>query len=182
MYTEPQCAGSLWLWLAPSQYVDLIKEAIKATSKGGRPVSRQSIAKYLETKYGKVLGSRLRVALRLALKRLVTSKRLVQVKGSYKISAEEKAKKKAKKAKKPKAKKAKKPKKAKKAKKPKAAKKAKKPKTAKKAGKKAKAAKKPKAPKKAKKAAKVCLALHKNILAVAACCCCAGIGWGRGFA
>ena len=136
-------------------------------------MSRQSIAKYLETKYGKVLGSRLRVALRLALKRLVTSKRLVQVKGSYKISAEEKAKKKAKKAKKPKAKKAKKPKKAKKAKKPKAAKKA---------GKKAKAAKKPKAPKKAKKAAKVCPALHKKILAVAACCCCAGIGWGRGFA
>ena len=67
--------------------MDLIKEAIKATSKGGRPVSRQSILKYLETKYGKVLGSRLQVTLRLALKRLVASKKLVQVKGSFKVSA-----------------------------------------------------------------------------------------------
>lgn len=124
-------------------YVDMVKEAIAATSKPVKGSSRVVIAKYLDAKYGKVLGSRLKSGLRLALKKAVTSGVLVQTKGSFRISKAAK-KPKVKKVKKPKVKKAKKPKKAKKVKKPKAAKKVKKPKAAKKVKKVAKKASKPK--------------------------------------
>ena len=117
-------------------YLDMVKEAIAATGKPVRGSSRAGIAKYLEDKYGKVLGSHMKSGLRLAIAKAVKSGVLVQTKGSFRLS---KAAKKPKKVKKPKkAKKVKKPK-AKKVKKPKAKKatKAKKPKVAKKASKKA---------------------------------------------
>ena len=116
----------------------MIIEAIKATGKPVRGASRVSIAKYLEAKYGKVLGSHFKVILRLALRRLVASKKVIKTKGSFRVAKSEKKPKKAKKAKK-----AKKPK-VKKAKKSKAkkVKKTKKPKSKKaKQSKKAKAAK-----------------------------------------
>jgi histone H1/5 len=123
------------------KYIEMVKEAIAATGKPVRGASRKAIVKYLEAKYGKVLGKIFKTALRLALKGAAAKGTLVQTKGSFRVSkAAKKVKvKKAKKPKKPKAKKVK------KAKKPKA----KKPKT-----KKVKAAAKPKKATKPKKAAK----------------------------
>ena len=123
-------------------YLALVKEAIAATGKPVKGASRLSIVKYLQAKYGKVLGRNFKPALRMALKKAVgAGGAVVQTKGSFRL---------AKVVKKPKVKKPKKPKvkKAKKVKKPKA-KKVKKPK-AKKGGKKVQ---KPKASK-GKKAAK----------------------------
>ena len=133
-------------------YFEMVKEAIAATSKPVKGSSRPSIVKYLEAKYGKVLGRNFKPALRLALKKAVSKGALAQVKGSFRLAKQAKVKKvkkpkkpKAKKVKKPKAKKVKKPK-AKKPKKSKAAKKTAKP--AKKASKvKAKKSTKPKVPK-----------------------------------
>ena len=140
-------------------YLEMVKEAIAATAKPIKGASRISIAKYLEAKYGKVLGSHFKPALRLALKKAAAKGTLVQTKGSFRVTKAagkpKKAKKpKAKKVKKPKAKKAKKPK-AKKVKKPKAKKvkqpKVKKGKTTAKKSTKPKKATKPKVAKKASK-------------------------------
>ena len=109
-------------------YLALVKEAIAATGKPVKGASRLSIVKYLQAKYGKVLGRNFKPALRMALRKAVgAGGAVVQTKGSFRL---------AKVVKKPKVKKPKKPKvkKAKKVKKPKA-KKVKKPK-AKKGGKK----------------------------------------------
>lgn len=133
------------------KYIEMVKEAITATGKPVRGASRSAIVKYLEAKYGKVLGKNFKTALRSALKGAAAKGVLVQTKGSFRVSkAAKKVKvKKAKKPKKPKAKKVKKAKKPK-AKKPKA-KKAKKAAKPKKATKPKKAAKKPTKPTKATK-------------------------------
>ena len=143
-------------------YLALVKEAIAATGKPVKGASRLSIVKYLQAKYGKVLGRNFKPALRMALKKAVgAGGAVVQTKGSFRL---------AKVVKKPKVKKPKKPKvkKAKKVKKPKA-KKVKKPK-AKKGGKKVQ---KPKASKgkkaaKPKKATKPKVAKAKKTAAAAA--------------
>ena len=143
-------------------YLALVKEAIAATGKPVKGASRLSIVKYLQAKYGKVLGRNFKPALRMALKKAVgAGGAVVQTKGSFRL---------AKVVKKPKVKKPKKPKvkKAKKVKKPKA-KKVKKPK-AKKGGKKVQ---KPKASKgkkaaKPKKATKPKVAKPKKTAAAAA--------------
>eukprot|EP01003_Olkasia_polycarbonata_P006090 NODE_622_length_776_cov_1312.302613_g557_i0.p1 GENE.NODE_622_length_776_cov_1312.302613_g557_i0~~NODE_622_length_776_cov_1312.302613_g557_i0.p1 ORF type:complete len:196 (-),score=108.09 NODE_622_length_776_cov_1312.302613_g557_i0:189-695(-) len=122
-------------------YLDMIKEAIKTTQKPVKGSSRQAVVKYLESKYGKDLGKNFRTTLRVALRRLAAKGSLTQTKGSYRVSASEKAKKKAKKPKKKTLKK-KKSKKVKKSKKSKKAKSSKKKKSSKKAKK--SAAKKPK--------------------------------------
>ena len=137
-------------------YLEMVKEAIAATAKPIKGASRISIAKYLEAKYGKVLGSHFKPALRLALKKAAAKGTLVQTKGSFRVTKAAGKPKKAKKlkVKKPKAKKAKKPK-AKKVKKPKAKKvkqpKVKKGKTTAKKSTKPKKATKPKVAKKASK-------------------------------
>ena len=64
-------------------YLDMVKEAIAATGKPVKGAGRASIAKYLEAKYGKVVGSNFKAQLRLALKKAVASGVLVQTKGSY---------------------------------------------------------------------------------------------------
>ena len=126
-------------------YLALVKEAIAATGKPVKGASRLSIVKYLQAKYGKVLGRNFKPALRMALKKAVgAGGAVVQTKGSFRL---------AKVVKKPKVKKPKKPKvkKAKKVKKPKAkkgGKKVQKPKASK--GKKAAKPKKATKPKVAK--------------------------------
>jgi hypothetical protein len=135
-------------------YFDMVKEAIAATGKPVKGASRPSITKYLVAKYGKVVGTTFKGALRLALRSNVAKGLLVQTKGSFRLAkaAKKEVKKKVKKVKKPRVKKAKKPK----AKKASGPKKAAKSKTAAKKAKvtksKAKKVTKPKA-KKAPKAA-----------------------------
>ena len=157
------------------KYNDMIKTAILAL-KDRTGSSRQAIVKYIKANYK--VGENAGVHVKMALKRMLTAKLLVQTKGagasgSFKLSeaakkvpkpkkkvvkkkpAAKKPKKKpaAKKAKKPAAKKAKKPA-AKKAKKPATKKPAAKKRAAKKPAAKKKAAKKPAAKKAAKKTAK----------------------------
>lgn len=93
-------------------YLSMAKEAIAATGKPVRGASRVTIAKYVEAKYGKVLGAHLKTGLRLALQNGVKSGALVQTKGSFRVAKAAKTAKVAK-PKKPKAKKAKKSKKVK---------------------------------------------------------------------
>merc|ERR1711942_465373 len=135
-------------------YAVMIAAAIKALKERGGS-SRAAILKYVPANNKIADAAKAQVRCKLAIGKMLAAKKLVPVKGSFKLAKEPaKPKKKVVKKKKP-AKKAKKPKKAtkkpaaKKAKKP-AAKKAKKP--AKKAAK--KPAKKPAAKKPAKKAAK----------------------------
>ncbi|XP_060065536.1 late histone H1-like [Ylistrum balloti] len=151
-------------------YSEMVRAAITAMKERGGS-SRQKIKKYISANY-KVNEDKLSSGVKLAIKKGVASKSLVQVKGSFKLAAGEKTKTKTKKAKKPtkpKVKKVTKTKKtgekktkpaAKKPKKPKTpkkktakspAKKSAKPKTVKKSPK--KAAKKPAAKKAAKKPA-----------------------------
>ena len=130
------------------EYAKFVKEAILTVGKPVRGASRQAIKAYIAEKHSKSLGKGWEARLRTTLKRLATSGKLVQTKGSFRVSKEEKkAPKKPKKAKK--AKKATKAKKTKKAKKPKTAKKTKKT-TKRKSVKKTKSAKSTKKPRKAK--------------------------------
>jgi hypothetical protein len=98
-----------------NSYIALVKEAILAVGKPVRGASRQAIRNYIAEKHAKTLGSGWENRLRAALRKFAKSKKLVQTKGSFRISKAEKKAKKPKKAKK--VKKAKKPKKAKKARK-----------------------------------------------------------------
>ena len=132
----------------------MIAAAINALKERGGS-SRKAILKYIVANYKIADAAKAQVSIKLAVRKMLAAKKLVPVKGSFKLPKEEKVAK-PKKAKKPAAKKAKKPAKkpaAKKAKKP-AAKKAKKP-AAKKPAAKKPAAKKPAAKKPAvKKVAK----------------------------
>merc|ERR1712212_166550 len=125
-------------------YAVMIAAAIKTLKERGGS-SRAAILKSVLANNKIADAAKAQVRCKLAIRKMVAAKKLVPVKGSFKLAKEEPKPKKAKKAKKPAAKKAKKPKK-KKAKKPAA----KKP--AKKAAKKP-AAKKPAAKKAAKKPA-----------------------------
>ncbi|CAL4152659.1 unnamed protein product [Meganyctiphanes norvegica] len=131
----------------------MIAAAINALKERGGS-SRKAILKYIVANYKIADAAKAQVSVKLAVRKMLAAKKLVPVKGSFKLPKVEKVAK-PKKAKKPAAKKAKKPAKkpaAKKAKKP-AAKKAKKPAAKKPAVK--KAAKKPAAKKPAvKKVAK----------------------------
>ncbi|CAL4203058.1 unnamed protein product, partial [Meganyctiphanes norvegica] len=133
----------------------MIAGAIKALKERGGS-SRQAILKYILANNKIANAEKAKVSAKLAIRKMLAAKKLVPVKGSFKLAKEEPKPKKAKKVKKPAAKKVKKAKKpsAKKAVKKTAVKKAKKP--AKKVAKKPvakKAAKKPAAKKVAKKPA-----------------------------
>ena len=131
-------------------YAVMIAAAINALKERGGS-SRKAILKYIVANYKVADAAKAQVRVKLAVRKMLADKKLVPVKGSFKLPKEEKVAK-PKKAKKPAAKKAKKPAKKpapKKAKKPAAKKAAKKP-AAKKAAKKP-AAKKPAAKKPAAK-------------------------------
>merc|ERR1712168_376405 len=110
-------------------YAVMIAAAITALKERGGS-SRKAILKYIVANYKVADAAKAQVRVKLAVRKLLAAKKVVQVKASFKLAKVEKVKKpkKAKKAKKP-AKKAKKPAKkvAKKAKKPAAKKAAKKP-------------------------------------------------------
>jgi len=87
-------------------YAELIKEAIKAVGKPVKGASRAAIKAYIETHHKKDLHKNWTSTLRTVIRKLHASGKLVQTKGSFRISKTEaaaskkKGKKKAKKAKK----------------------------------------------------------------------------------
>ena len=145
-------------------FLTMIAEAVKKVGKPAKGATRQALVKEIGAQYGKVLSKNWPVLLRLALRRLVASKKLIQTKGSFRPNPALKTKvPKKKKAKKPKKKttkkkKAKKPKKKSTKKKSKKAGKAKKAKTSAASSKKPKKARKSKGKKKSRKAPKAAAA------------------------